>query len=398
MTAPGHDDVVVVGAARTPQGRLRGRLASVPAAELGASAVRGALAGAGQGAVDDVDLVVLGQVLQAGTGQNPARQAAVAAGIGWGTPAATVNTVCLSGLTAVLAAARSIRLGEARVVVAGGTESMSRAPHLLPGSRAGFAYGDVALVDHAAHDGLTDAFDDVPMGELTERTTRDEGVSRELQDAVAVASHVRAARAQSDGTLDAEIVSVTVAQRGGDVVVTEDEGVRPDARPDALARLRPAFHPDGTVTAGNASPLSDGAAAVVLSTRAHAAARGWRVLATLRAHAEVAGPDNALHLRPADALAAALARQGWTARDLTSIEINEAFAVVVAASAAALGLDPLDPRINADGGGIALGHPLGASGARLVVHAAHTLARRGGRAAVTLCGGGGQGAALLLEP
>ncbi|MBD5787623.1 acetyl-CoA C-acyltransferase [Cellulosimicrobium terreum] len=396
MSRPGARDVVVVGAARTPQGRLRGQLASVPATELGGVAIRGALDRAG---VDPsvVDATAMGHVLQAGTGQNPARQAARRAGVGWDARAVTVNTVCLSGLTAIVEAARWIRLGEAEVVVAGGMESMSRAPHLLPGSREGFAYGDVGLVDHAGHDGLTDAFDAVTMGELTERATSAAPVSRVVQDAIAARSHRQAARARADGTLTAQIVPVTVPARRGEVTVADDEGVRPEATGETLSALRPAFCPGGSITAGNASPLSDGAAATVLTTRARAEIEGWPVLATLRAHAEVAGPDNSLHLQPARAITAALETQGWTLDRLSTIEINEAFAVVVAASARALDLDPADPRLNADGGGIALGHPLGASGARLVVHAAHAVRRTRGLAAVSLCGGGGQGAALLLE-
>jgi acetyl-CoA C-acetyltransferase len=394
MTAPSDEDVVVVGAARTPQGRLRGALGSVPATRLGGVAIRGALDGAG---IDPaaVDAVALGHVLQAGAGQNPARQAARHAGIGWQARSVTINTVCLSGLTAVIEAARWIRLGETQVVVAGGMESMTLAPHLLPGSRTGHAYGTVGLLDHVAHDGLTDAYDQVAMGELTEDRTP--AVPREVQDAVAAASHHRAARSQTDGTLAAEIVPVTVRRRGGVVEVTEDEGVRPDTTGEALSGLRSAFRPDGTITAGNSSPLSDGAAATVLTSRGHARASGWPVLATLRAHAEVAGPDTTLHHQPARALAAALDTQGWTTADLTTLELNEAFAAVVASSADALGLPVDDPRLNQDGGAIALGHPLGASGARLVVHVAHRLARTGGRGAVSLCGGGGQGAALLLE-
>ncbi|WP_251152342.1 acetyl-CoA C-acyltransferase [Cellulosimicrobium sp. Marseille-Q4280] len=396
MSRTREDELVLVGAARTPQGRLRGQLAPVPATELGTIALRGALA---QAEVDPrvVDAVVMGHVLQAGAGQNPARQAALRAGLDGAARAVTVNTVCLSGLTAIIEAARWLRLGEAEVVVAGGMESMTRAPHLLPGSRAGFAFGDVGLLDHARHDGLTDAFDGVAMGELTERSIAGRPVGRVLQDAVAARSHRRAARARADGTLRAEIVPVQVPHRRGEPLVADDEGVRPESTGDTLARLAPAFHPDGTITAGNASPLSDGAAAVVLTTRARAEAEAWPVLASLRAHAEVAGPDNTLLEQPARALTAALTSEGWTTDQLSTIEINEAFAAVVAASAHALGIDPADPRLNTDGGGIALGHPLGASGARLVVHAAHTLRRVGGRAGVALCGGGGQGAALLLD-
>ena len=387
-------DVVVVGAARTPQGRFCGSLGTVPATELGAAAIRGAL---NRAAIDAsvIDAVVMGQVLQAGAGQNPARQAALLAGVGERAHATTVNKVCLSGLSAVIDAARLIRVGEASVVVAGGMESMSLAPHLLRGARSGLPYGAVPLVDHVAHDGLTDARDQIAMGELTERRWG-QAASRARQDAFAVESHQRAAQAQDAGLLEAEIVPVTVRGRRGEVVVDTDEGVRRDSSVDSLGRLRPAFAPGGNITAGNASGLSDGAAALVLTTRGRASRAGWRVLATVRAHAQVAG-DNTLNLKPSDALLAALEKQGWTIDDLTVIEINEAFASVALSSAEALGLADDDPRLNPHGGALALGHPLGASGARLVVHASHVIARSGGRAGLALCGGGGQGDALLLE-
>jgi len=387
-------DIVVVGAARTPQGRFCGSLGTVPATELGAAAIRGALTRA---AIDPsvVDAVVMGQVLQAGAGQNPARQAALLASVGERAHATTVNKVCLSGLSAVIDAARLIRLGEASVVVAGGMESMTLAPHLLTAARSGVPYGTVPLVDHGAHDGLTDARDQIAMGELTEQRWGG-AASRARQDASAVESHQRAARAQDAGLLAAEIVPVTVRGRRGDVVVDADEGVRRDTSVESLGRLRPAFTPDGNITAGNASGLSDGAAAIVLTTRSRAAQEGWPVLATVRAHAQVAG-DNTLNLKPSDALLAALGKQGWTVDDLTTIEINEAFASVALSAAEALGLDDDDPRLNAHGGALALGHPLGASGARLVVHACHVIARGGSRAGVALCGGGGQGDALLLD-
>jgi acetyl-CoA C-acetyltransferase len=396
--APAPDDVVVVAAARTPLGRFRGALAPLSAVELGAVAARAALERAGGLTAADVDAVVVGQVLQAGAGQNPARQAAVAAGVPLGTPAVTVNKVCLSGLTAVIDAARLLRTGEATVALAGGQESMTNAPHLLPGARLGLGYGDATLVDAVARDGLTDAFDGRAMGLATEEHNRGEAfVSRAEQDAIAAASHQRAAAAAKDGVFAAELAPVAVPQRRGEpVVAREDEGVRPDTTPEALARLRPAFALDGTITAGNASQLTDGAAAVVLTTRARAEAAGADVLATVRAHGQVAGPDTALHSQPARALERALERQGWTPADLDLVEINEAFAAVVAVSARRVGLGL--ERVNPHGGGISLGHPIGASGARLVVHAAHELRRRGGgRAAVALCGGGGQGEALLLE-
>ncbi len=400
-TGPGAthsaDDVVIVSAARTPQGRLKGSLSALSAVELGAVAARKALEGAGALAAD-VDKVVLGQVIQAGAGQNPARQTAVAAGVSWDVQAVTVNKVCLSGLTSIIDGARMLRTGEASVVLVGGQESMTNAPHLLAGARSGFGYGSAELVDSVAHDALTDAFDDVSMGISTEdHNSGAVFVSREEQDAIAAASHQRAAAAAKDGVFEAELAPVSVPQRRGEPVeVRTDEGVRPDTTPESLARLRPAFKSDGTLTAGNSSQISDGAAALVLTTRGRAEAAGVPVLATVRAHGQVAGPDNSLHSQPARAIGQALEREGWTAADLDLVEINEAFAVVVGVSAQALGVS-LDI-VNVHGGGIALGHPVGASGARIAVHAAHELARRGGgRAAVGLCGGGGQGEALLLE-
>lgn len=388
-------DVVVLAFARTPMARLNGGLSSLRASDLGAVAIRGALERAGV-APDQVDQVLMGQVLQAGAGQNPARQAARGAGLPWTVPATTVNKVCLSGLSAVIDAARLIRLGEADVVVAGGQESMSRAPHLLPGSRQGWTYGDVPAVDSLSYDGLTDAFDHESMGTSTERGNASLGIAREAQDAVAAESHRRAAAAAEQGVLASEIVPVEVPQRRGDpVLVTADEGIRPDTTPASLARLRPSFAADGTITAGNASPLTDGAAAVVVASRELAEARGLTWLASVGAAGQVAGPDTSLHSQPAAALLAALARAGWDVGTLDLVEINEAFGSVVVQSLADLGY-PLE-RTNIHGGAIALGHPIGASGARLAGHAAAELARRGsGRAGVTLCGGGGQGEALLL--
>ena len=388
-------DVVIVAAARTPQGRLKGALSSLSSTALGSAAIRGALGKAGLGP-EIVDAVLVGQVLPAGAGQNPARQAAIGAGIGWDVPAASVNKVCLSGLTAVIDAARMIRLGDARVVVAAGMESMSQAPHLLTGSRQGWSYGSVEVVDHMAYDGLTDAFDRESMGASTERHNLPLGITRARQDEIAARSHERAAAATAAGIFDAEMIAVEIPQRKGDpLVVRADEGIRADTSVDTLARLRPAFAPDGTITAGNASQISDGASAVVLTTRAHADAEGWPILAAVGAAGQVAGPDNSLHAQPARAIARALDRQGMVTADLDMVEINEAFAAVVAKSQDDLGID--DDRVNPHGGGIALGHPIGASGNRLVVHAVHELVRRdGGTAAVALCGGGGQGDALIL--
>ena len=389
------DDIVIVAAARTPQGRLKGRLAPLTAVQLGATAIRGALERGGVPA-DAVDAVLVGQVLPAGAGQNPARQAAIAAGIGWDVHAASVNKVCLSGLTAVIDGARMLALGDATVVVAAGMESMTRAPHLMMGSRNGWAYGSVEVLDHMAYDGLTDAYDEESMGASTERHNDRLGLTRQMQDAVAARSHQRAAAAHEAGVFEHEIVPVEIPQRKGDaLVVNRDEGVRPETTVDSLAKLRPAFAEGGSITAGNASQISDGASAVVLTTRSHADENGWKVLAVIGASGQVAGPDNSLHAQPARAIEKACAKQGIAPTDLDIVEINEAFGAVVARSQAELGLS--DDVVNPHGGGIAIGHPIGASGNRLVVHAVHELLRRGsGTAAVALCGGGGQGDALIL--
>lgn len=390
-----NNDVVILSAARTPQGRINGQLAPFTAVDLGALAIKGSLAAGG---VDpgEVEAVIMGQVLQAGAGQNPARQSSIGAGIGWNVPAVTVNKVCLSGLTAVVDAARMIRAGEAAVVVAGGQESMTRAPHLLPGSRQGWNYGSIEALDAAAHDGLTDAFDGKSMGLSTEAWNGRLGIDRTAQDNVAAQSHQRAALAAKNGIFDEEIVPLNVPQRRGEaLVVTADEGVRPNASVESLAGLRAAFTPDGTITAGNSSPLSDGAAALVLASRRYAEERQLDYLAVVGKAGQVAGPDNSLHSQPSAAIKAALRRAGWTTSELDFIEINEAFGSVAVQSLKDLDY-PLE-RCNIHGGAIAIGHPIGASGARLAVHAAHELRRRGtGKAAVALCGGGGQGEALLL--
>ena len=390
-----HDDVVIVAAARTAQGRLKGQLAPLTAVQLGSAAIAGALARGGVSA-DALDAVLVGQVLAAGAGQNPARQAAIGAGIGWGVHAGSINKVCLSGLTAVIDAARMIRLGDARVVVAAGMESMTRAPHLLMNSRDGYAYGSVEVLDHMAYDGLTDAYDAESMGASTERHNGALGITREAQDAVAARSHQRAAAAQRAGIFDAEIVPVEVPQRrGAPVIVKADEGIRPDTTVETLGSLRPAFAKDGTITAGNSSQISDGASAVILTSRSHADENGWQVLAVVGAAGQVAGPDNSLHSQPSRAITEACRRQGIAPDALDIVEINEAFGAVVVRSQQELGLN--DEVVNPHGGGIAIGHPIGASGNRLVVHAVHELVRRGGgAAAVGLCGGGGQGDALIL--
>ncbi|MBP3978206.1 acetyl-CoA C-acetyltransferase [Microbacterium sp. BLY] len=387
--------IVIVAAARTPQGRLKGQLAAFTAPQLGSFAIRGALE---QGGVDpgDVDAVIVGQVLAAGSGQNAARQAAIGAGIGWDVPAHSVNKVCLSGLTAVIDAARMIRTGDAEVVVAAGMESMTRAPHLLMGSRDGWTYGTVEVLDHMAYDGLTDAYDRESMGASTERHNARYELTREMQDRVAALSHQRAAAAQESGVFEAEIVTVEVPQRRGEPVrVTKDEGVRPETTEETLAGLRAAFAEGGSITAGNSSQISDGASAVVVTTRRTAEAKGWPVLVTVGASGQTAGPDNSLQAQPARAIEQACRKQGITPQDLDLVEINEAFGAVVARSQTELGLD--EEIVNVHGGGISIGHPIGASGNRLVVHVAHELARRGGgTAAVGLCGGGGQGEALIL--
>lgn len=390
-----ENDVVIVAAARTPQGRLKGQLAAFTAPQLGSLAIRGALE-QGSIAPADIDAVIVGQVLAAGSGQNAARQAAIGAGIGWDVPAHSVNKVCLSGLTAVIDAARMIRTGDAEVVVAAGMESMTRAPHLLMGSRDGWAYGSVEVLDHMAYDGLTDAYDRESMGASTERHNARFDLTRQAQDRVAALSHQRATAAQEAGVFDVEIVAVDVPQRRGEPVrVTKDEGVRPDTTVETLAGLRAAFAEGGSITAGNSSPISDGASAVVVTTRRTAQAKGWPVLVTVGASGQTAGPDNSLQAQPARAIERACEKQGIAPSELDLVEINEAFGAVVARSQVELGLD--EAIVNIHGGGIAIGHPIGASGNRLVVHVAHELARRGaGTAAVGLCGGGGQGEALIL--
>lgn len=386
-------EVVIISGARTPLGKLKGALASLSAVELGTVAVRAAIERS-KVDVSDVAAVILGQVLQAGSGQGPARQVSVASGLGWNVPTITINKLCLSGLTAVIDAARLIRTGEAEVVVAGGQESMTNAPHLLMGSRNGWQYGSFEVIDHMAYDGLTDAFDKVSMGLSTENHNGKLGITRQQQDEVAAASHQRAAAAA--GLLAEEITPVTIKGRKGDIVVEADEGIRPDSTAESLSGLRPAFSADGSITAGNSSPISDGAAALVVASRDYAEAHGLKWLAIVGEPGQVAGPDNSLHSQPANAINSALGRAGWSVADLDFLEINEAFAAVALESAKELGVS-LD-KVNIHGGAIALGHPIGASGARLALHAAFELSRRGsGKAAVSLCGGGGQGEALLLS-
>jgi len=387
---------VIAGAARTPVGRLLGSLASQSASELGGVAIAAALDRAGL-RPDQVQYTIMGQVLQAGAGQITARQAAVAAGVPMSVPAVTVNKVCLSGLAAIALASQLIRLGEYDVIVAGGMESMTRAPHLLVNSRAGYKYGPVTVEDSMALDGLTDAFDHLSMGESTENSGRKLGITRSEQDEFAAASHQRAAAAAKNGLFAAEIAGVPIPQRNGEqLTVTQDEGIRPGATAAALAKLRPAFAKDGTITAGTASQISDGAAAVVVMSTQAAERAGVHALAEIGAHGNVAGPDNSLHSQPSNAIKQALAKAGLAVSDLDLIEINEAFAAVAIQSMRDLGVGP--DVVNVNGGAIAIGHPIGASGARLAVHLCYELGRRGGGlGAAGLCGGGGQGEALLFR-
>jgi acetyl-CoA C-acetyltransferase len=391
----GMGDPVIIGAARTGIGRLLGSLAGLSAAELGGFAIKGALDRAGI-TPDQVEYVIMGHVLQAGAGQITSRQAAVKAGIPMSTPATTVNKVCLSGLDAIAQAADLIRLGEYDIIVAGGMESMTNAPHILRNSRKGYKYGPVEMADSMALDGLTDAFDGLSMGESTDRRGAKLGISRQEQDEFAARSQQRAARATKDGILAEEIVPIEITARKGDVRFAEDEGIRPDTTVESLAKLPPAFGKDGTITAGSASQISDGAAAVVLTDKQTAMNRGLPILAEVGAFGTVAGPDNSLHSQPANAIRKALKKAGLTEQDLDLIEINEAFAAVGIQSMRELGVTPDITNVN--GGAIALGHPLGASGARIALTLAYELRRRGGGlGAAGLCGGGGQGSALLLR-
>ncbi|WBB62993.1 acetyl-CoA C-acetyltransferase [Streptomyces sp. WMMC500] len=387
---------VIVAGARTPMGRLLGSLRPFSGADLGGFAIEAALTRAGV-AADQVEYVIMGQVLQAGAGQIPARQAAVRAGIPMSVPALTVNKVCLSGLDAIALADQLIRAGEFDVVVAGGQESMTNAPHVLPKSREGVKYGALEMLDSMAHDGLTDSFEGIAMGESTEKHNTRLGIAREPQDAFAAASHQRAAAAQARGVFAEEITPVEVPRGTGvGMVVDTDEGIRPGTTVEGLARLRPAFAPDGTITAGTSSQISDGAAAVVVMSRAKAEALGLTWLAEIGAHGNVAGPDNSLQSQPSNAILHALKKEGLDIGDLDLVEINEAFAAVAVQSMKDLGLTP--EKVNVNGGAIALGHPIGMSGARLVLHLALELKRRGGGVgAAGLCGGGGQGDALVLR-
>ena len=391
---------VIVAGARTPVGKLMGSLKDFSGSDLGAVAIAGALDKA-QVPASAVEYVIMGQVLTAGAGQMPARQAAVAAGIGWDVASLTINKMCLSGIDAIALADQLIRAGEFDVVVAGGQESMTQAPHLLMNSRSGYKYGDVTALDHMAYDGLHDVFTGQPMGALTEQRNDTDRFTRAQQDEFAASSHQKAARAWKDGVFADEVVSVKIPQRKGDPVeFTEDEGVRADTTAESLSGLRPAFRKDGTITAGSASQISDGACAVVVMNKAKAEEMGLQWLCEIGAHGVVAGPDSTLQSQPANAIKKAIAKEGISVDDLDVIEINEAFAAVALASTRELGLDEatVEAKVNTNGGAIAIGHPIGMSGARITLHAALELARKGsGYAVAALCGAGGQGDALVLR-
>jgi acetyl-CoA C-acetyltransferase len=387
---------VIVGGARTPIGKLAGSLKDFSAMDLGGIAIKAALEKAGING-DQVDYVIMGHVIQAGAGQITARQAAVKGGIPLSVPALTVNKVCLSGLNAIAMADQLIGYGEFDVVVAGGMESMTQGPYLLPKARGGYRYGNDEIVDSTAHDALFCAFDQLGMGAATETYTKLRGISREEQDAYSAGSHGRAAEAQKNGLFDDEIVAVEVPQRRGDpIVVTEDEGVRADTTAETLAKLRPAFAADGTVTAGSSSQISDGAAAVVVMSRAKAEELGVPILAEIGAHGTVAGPDPSLLSQPANAINKALSKENLTPDQIDLYEINEAFASVAIQSMRELEIG--EDVVNVNGGAISMGHPVGASGARIAWHLALELKRRGGGVgAAGLCGGGGQGEALIIR-
>ena len=388
---------VIIAGARTPIGRLLGGLKTLSGSDLGGLAIKGALEKSGVSG-DQVDYVIMGQVLTAGAGQIPARQAAHKGGIPLNVPALTINKVCLSGINAIALADQLIRAGEHEIIVAGGQESMTQAPHMLLGSREGTKYGDTTLTDHMAYDGLWDALTDQAMGGLTEQINVDQQkFTREEQDAFSAASHQKAATAQKNGIFDDEIVPVEIPSRRGDaVVVKDDEGIRADTTTESLGKLRPAFSKDGTITAGSASQISDGAAAVVIMSKEKAESLGLSWIAEIGAAGVVAGPDSSLQNQPANAIALACEKEGITPADLDLVEINEAFAAVGISSARELGIS--EDIVNVNGGAIALGHPIGASGARIALHLALELGRRGGGVgAAALCGGGGQGDALIIR-
>jgi len=390
------NDPVIVGYARTPIGKFLGALAPLTAMQLGGVAIRGALHAAGVRG-EQVDSVVMGHVLQAGQGQITARQAALEGGIPLDVPAVTINKVCPSGMAAVALAAQSIRAGEHEVVVAGGMESMSNAPYVLPKARSGYRMGNGELVDTMIHDGLWCAFEGIHMGTGSDKRNLEHGITREAQDEWSALSHERAVAAWKEGRFAGEVVEVEVPQRRGEpLVVDTDEGLRPGATAGSLAKLTGAFSADGTITAGNASQVSDGGAALVLTSADRARELGLEPLGRVLAYGEVAGPDPGLHQQPAAAIERASAKLGADPRGFDLYEINEAFAAVTIFSSRHLDLDA--ERLNVNGGAVALGHPIGCTGARITITLLHALrARGGGRGAAALCGGGGQGDALLIE-
>ncbi|MCL1588786.1 MAG: acetyl-CoA C-acyltransferase [Actinomycetia bacterium] len=387
---------VICSIARTPIGRFGATYPGLSAMDLGGVAIAAALERA-ELDPENVDEVIFGHVLQAGQGQITARQAAVKGGISMSVPSMTINKVCLSGMTSIAEAANHIRLGESTFVVAGGMESMSNAPYVLDKARTGYKYGDGTLIDSLTHDGLFCAFDSCLMGESSDLKNADLHITREDQDAWSARSHERAAIATDSGVFAEEIVPVSIAQRRGDpVVVSQDQGIRRDTTADSLASLRSAFTKDGSITAGNASQISDGAAALVIADRDAAEAAGMPIIAEILSYAQVAGPDATLHERPAEALQVALDKASLTTDDLDLVEINEAFASVAMWSTQMLSID--DARVNIHGGAVALGHPLGATGARIVVTLINALAATGGTiGGAALCGGGGQGDALIVR-
>jgi acetyl-CoA C-acetyltransferase len=391
------DSSVIVAGARTPIGRLLGGLKDFSAADLGGFAIQGALQKAGVSG-DQVDYVIMGQVIQAGAGQNPARMAGVKGGIPMSVPSITINKVCLSGVNAIAMADQLIRAGEHEIIVAGGMESMTNAPHFLPKSREGVKFGDAKLIDSMAYDALFDQFTSQAMGLLTEEcNAAAQNLTRAEQDEYAAQSHQKAAVAWKNGVFDDEVVPISIPQRKGDpIVVSTDEGVRGDTTAESLGKLRPAFNKEGTITAGSSSQISDGACAVVVMSKAKAEELGLEWLAEIGAHGQVAGPDSTLQLQPAAATAKACEKEGINPADLDLVEFNEAFAAVGISSARELGIE--NAKVNVNGGAIALGHPVGMSGARITLHLALELKRRGGGVgAAALCGGGGQGDALVIR-
>ena len=387
---------VILGGARTPFGKFSGSLAGFSGAELGGKAIAGALERTGISA-DQVDYVLMGQVLQAGAGQITARQAAVAAGIGLDVPATTINKVCLSGINTIMLADLLIQAGEAEIVVAGGMESMTNAPYLLREARSGMRMGDKTVVDSMMHDSLFCAIDELAMGASTEKYAAAAGLNRDVQDNLSAQSHERAAAAQKDGKFDNEIIPVAIPQRKGDPILLEaDEGVRPGTTAESLGKLRPAFAKDGNITAGNASQISDGGAAVIVCSAAKAKELGLIPLGEIVSIGQVAGPDASLISQPAQAIKAALAKANLAVEDVDLFELNEAFAAVGCQSMNDLGIS--DDIVNVNGGAIAIGHPVGVSGTRIVLTLLNELQRRGGgTGAAALCGGGGQGDAMIVR-